>query len=119
MPTTGGTIHRAWMDVKVTFFGRNSNSLLNTCLFGEEAVQKAYKEAVQVSEGFPEEIRDLIRTQKSLLRMSQDLICNMKINIRKLRRLLLQGHEIVVLFLISAGSFPYDMSFYMQSKSAG
>ena len=66
------------MDVKVTFFGRNSNSLLNTCLFGEEAVQKAYKEAVQVSEGFPEEIRDLIRIQKSLLRMSQDLICNMK-----------------------------------------
>ena len=78
MPTTGGKIHRAWMDVKVTFFGRDSSSMLNTCLFGEEAVQKAYIEAVQVSEGFPEEIRDLIRIQKNLLKMSQDLICNMK-----------------------------------------
>lgn len=78
MPTTGGKIHRAWMDVKATFFGRDCSAMLDTCLFGEEAVQKAYKEAVQVSEGFPEEIRDLIRIQKSLLKMSRDLICNMK-----------------------------------------
>ena len=46
MPTTGGKIHLAWMDVKVTIFGRDNSSMLDTCLFGEEAVQKVYKEAV-------------------------------------------------------------------------
>lgn len=91
MPTTGGKIHRAWMDVKATIFGRDSNSMLNTCLFGEEAVQKAYNQAVQVGEGFPEEIRDLIGIQKRLLKMSQDLICNMKNQYQEVAETIIAG----------------------------
>lgn len=91
MATTAGKIHRAWMDVKATLFGHDNNSTLNTCLFGEDASQKAYKEAVKVSEDFPDEIRDLIRHQKNLLRMSQDLIRNMRDQYQEVEETIIAG----------------------------
>lgn len=78
MVTAAGKIHRAWMDVKATLFGHDCKSMLNACVFGEEAAQKAYNEALAACEEFPEEIRDLIQHQKNLLRMSQNLIYNMR-----------------------------------------
>jgi uncharacterized protein (TIGR02284 family) len=76
--TVAGRVYRVWMDIKATFTGHDTNSTLNACEFGEDAAQKAYKEAIKLSENYPDEIRDLIRSQKNLLRMSHDLIRNMR-----------------------------------------
>ena len=41
--TASGKIHRAWMDVKATFSGKDRYSILSSCESGEDAAQKAYK----------------------------------------------------------------------------
>lgn len=76
--TTPGKIYRVWMDVKATFSGHDVRSTLNACEFGEDAAQKAYKEALEAAEEFPTDIQELIGSQKNLLRMSHDLIRNMR-----------------------------------------
>src|ERR1700712_1740886 len=44
--TAAGKIYRTWMDVKSTFTGKDRQATLNSCEFGEDAAQKAYKEAI-------------------------------------------------------------------------
>ena len=44
--TTAGKIYRAWMDVKATFGGDDRHGILASCEFGEDAAQKAYKDAL-------------------------------------------------------------------------
>lgn len=41
-----GTMHRAWMDIKSTFSSGDKNTIINTCITGEEAAIKAYEEAL-------------------------------------------------------------------------
>src|SRR6185295_11239277 len=43
--TVSGKLYRAWMDVKATFTGKDRKSLLEACEYGEDAAQKAYKDA--------------------------------------------------------------------------
>jgi uncharacterized protein (TIGR02284 family) len=76
--TAPGKIYRVWMDVKVTFSGNDTQSTLNACEFGEDSAQKAYKEALALGKDFPREIIDMIQKQKNLLKMSHDLIRNMR-----------------------------------------
>ena len=75
--TAPGKIYRVWMDVKVTFAGNDTQSTLNACEYGEDAAQKAYKEALNVDE-LPVDVREMIQKQKNLLKMSHDLIRNMR-----------------------------------------
>ncbi|MEP6845044.1 MAG: PA2169 family four-helix-bundle protein [Panacibacter sp.] len=75
--TVSGKLHRAWMDVKATFTGKDRTSLLEACEFGEDAAQKAYNAALE-TEGLPEDIRDLIAKQKQELRTSHDEIKAMR-----------------------------------------
>ena len=72
--TVPGTIYQAWMDVKATFSGHDTGSTLEACEFGEDAAQRAYKEAIKASEDFPSDIKHMITSQKNLLKMSHDLI---------------------------------------------
>jgi uncharacterized protein (TIGR02284 family) len=76
--TAPGKIYRVWMDVKATFAGNDTQSTLNACEFGEDAAQKAYKEALNVGSEFPRDITEMIQKQKNLLKMSHDLIRNMR-----------------------------------------
>jgi uncharacterized protein (TIGR02284 family) len=76
--TVAGKVYRVWMDIKATFTGHDTKSTLNACEFGEDAAQKAYKEAIKLSDNYPDDVRDMIRSQKNLLRMSHDLIRNMR-----------------------------------------
>jgi len=41
-----GTMHRTWMDIKSTFSSGDKNTIINTCITGEEAAVKAYEEAL-------------------------------------------------------------------------
>ncbi len=73
--TTGsGKIHRAWMDVKATFSGNDRQSMLESCEYGEDAAQKAYKEALASDAEINADTRQLITDQQSSLKTSHDII---------------------------------------------
>ena len=74
--TTSGKIHRAWMDLKATFTGHNKEGIFGSCIFGEEAAQKAYADALD--ENLPEQINQLISQQKMALAASLDEIRTFK-----------------------------------------
>lgn len=70
---SSGKIYRAWMDLKAIFTGRDRHIILSNCEEGEDAAQRAYKEALK-EEGLPHFLYDLIRGQKELLKDSHDEI---------------------------------------------
>lgn len=72
--TLPGTIYQAWMDVKATFSGHDTTSTLEACEFGEDAAQRAYKDAQKAAEDFPADIKQMITAQKSQLKKSHDLV---------------------------------------------
>ncbi len=73
--TTGlGKIHRAWMEVKATFTGKDRQSVLDACEFGEDAAQKAYRDALASDAEINAETRQLITSQQSSLKNSHDII---------------------------------------------
>lgn len=72
--TVPGKIYHAWMDVKATFSGNDTKSMLSACEFGEDAAQKAYAKAIEKDTALPRDIYDLIARQKSLLKGSHDLV---------------------------------------------
>jgi uncharacterized protein (TIGR02284 family) len=75
--TTAGKIYRTWMDVKATFSGGNRKSVLAACEFGEDAAQKAYRDALKDEELTPD-IRALIESQKSILLQAHDKVKMMR-----------------------------------------
>ncbi|MBN8857932.1 MAG: PA2169 family four-helix-bundle protein [Sphingobacteriales bacterium] len=74
--TVSGKIYRAWMDIKAAFTGKDRKSILESCEFGEDAAQKAYKETLQSDAGlrFSSDIREMITRQKEKLKASHDRI---------------------------------------------
>ena len=72
--TNSGKIYRVWMDVKATFTGHDRQSVLESCEFGEDAAQKAYKLALSSDAEMDAESRQLITDQQSSLKTSHDLI---------------------------------------------
>ena len=73
--TTGlGKIYRVWMDVKATFTGHNRQTVLENCEFGEDAAQKAYKDALASDAEMNADTRQLITSQQSSLKTSHDII---------------------------------------------
>ena len=75
--TTSGKIYRAWMDVKATFTGKDRKAILASCEFGEDAAQKAYKEALEDKDLTPD-VRATIENQKKTLRQAHDKIKSMR-----------------------------------------
>jgi uncharacterized protein (TIGR02284 family) len=72
--TNSGKIYRVWMDVKATFSGKDRQSMLESCEFGEDAAQKAYKEALASDAEMSAETRQLITGQQASLKKSHDII---------------------------------------------
>lgn len=75
--TTAGKIYRTWMDVKATFGGDNRKAVLASCEFGEDAAQKAYKEALE-DEELTTDVRAVIENEKAILREAHDRIKMMR-----------------------------------------
>ena len=69
-----GKIYRAWMDVKATFTGKDRHAILASCEYGEDAAQKAYKDALGSDAEIDADTRQLIVTQQESLKTSHDLI---------------------------------------------
>ncbi|WP_069660984.1 ferritin-like domain-containing protein [Arcticibacter eurypsychrophilus] len=72
--TNSGKIYRVWMDVKATFTGHDRKSVLENCEFGEDAAQKAYKEALSTDNDLPQDIRSMIVDQQIELKVAHDKI---------------------------------------------
>ena len=72
--TSSGKIFRAWMDVKATFSGKDRQAILESCEFGEDAAQKAYRAALASDAEIGAETRQLITKQQSSLKTSHDII---------------------------------------------
>jgi uncharacterized protein (TIGR02284 family) len=68
-----GAIHRAWLELKATFTGHNRHSILSSCEFGEDAVQKAYDSALN-SEKLPEYLATTVLEEKIELKLVHDRI---------------------------------------------
>ena len=63
-----GAIHRAWLDVKATFSGHDRASILAECERGEDAIKKAYKDALTTDNGLPLEVdRILVQQQEGII----------------------------------------------------
>ncbi len=75
--TTAGKIYRTWMDVKATFGGDTRKAVLSSCEFGEDAAQKAYKEALEDDDLSPD-VRALIESQKAILLEAHDRVRMMR-----------------------------------------
>jgi uncharacterized protein (TIGR02284 family) len=71
--TFTGKIYRTWMDVKATFNGDSRKGLLDSCEFGEDAAQKAYKSALDEKE-INSDVRQLIEKQQKSLKESHDVM---------------------------------------------
>jgi len=74
--TTSGKLYRAWMDVKAVFTGSDRYTILANCEYGEDAAQRAYKEALE--EDIPGYIRTTLEAQQQMLRASHDKIKAMR-----------------------------------------
>lgn len=75
--TKRGKIYRVWMDVKAAITGKSRKAILDSCEFGEDAAQRAYKAALEEKE-LSNEVRAVISEQKSSLKRSHDKIKKMR-----------------------------------------
>jgi uncharacterized protein (TIGR02284 family) len=73
--TTGlGKVYRTWMDIKTAFTGKDRQSILDSCEYGEDAAQKAYREALASDAEIDADTRQIITSQQASLKESHDLI---------------------------------------------
>ncbi|GAA4334384.1 PA2169 family four-helix-bundle protein [Mucilaginibacter gynuensis] len=73
--TVTGTIHRAWLDVKATFSGHDRKAILAECERGEDAIKKAYQNALtEDNGGLSSQITQLIIDQKQKIDEGHDRI---------------------------------------------
>ena len=72
--TMSGKVYRVWMDLKAAITGKDRETILGNCEFGEDVAQKAYQAALESEAYMSTEVRQLISEQKSSLKNSHDII---------------------------------------------
>ena len=70
--TNSGKIYRVWMDLKAAIAGKDRQTILNNCEFGEDAAQKAYDTALNSDVDLEPSVRDLVVRQKATLKTGHD-----------------------------------------------
>jgi uncharacterized protein (TIGR02284 family) len=63
--SASGTLHRMWLDVKATFSGHDRKSVLEECERGEDAIKKAYGQALTPENELPPEAATVIANQQA------------------------------------------------------
>lgn len=71
--TISGKVHRAWLDVKAAFTSHDTHDILEECEFGEDAIVKAYKMALD-EESLPAFLRELVTRQQGEILEAHDEI---------------------------------------------
>jgi uncharacterized protein (TIGR02284 family) len=72
--TVSGKIYRVWMDMKSAITGKDRESIIGSCEYGEDVAQRAYEAALESDAYMSTEIRQMITNQKSELKESHDMI---------------------------------------------
>jgi uncharacterized protein (TIGR02284 family) len=72
--TNMGKIYRVWMDLKAAFTGQDRQAILSSCEFGEDAAQRAYRDALSSDAEMSAETRQLITSQQSELKSAHDTV---------------------------------------------
>lgn len=74
-----GKLFRAWMDVKAALTGKDRESILNSCEFGEDNALETYENVLENEREYlsPKHI-SMINTQMSLLRADHDKVKAMR-----------------------------------------
>jgi len=72
--TVSGKVYRVWMDLKAAITGKDRETVLGNCEFGEDVAQRAYEAALESDAYMSTDVRQLITSQKSSLKTSHDLI---------------------------------------------
>ncbi len=70
--TNSGKVYRVWMDLKAAIAGKDRQTILDNCEFGEDAAQKAYDTALNSDVDLEATLRELIVRQKASLRVGHD-----------------------------------------------
>lgn len=71
--SVSGTLHRAWIDVKSLFGGSDRESILSEAERGEDAIKKAYQDALADSE-LPANAVETVTNQASEINAAHDQI---------------------------------------------
>jgi len=71
--SVSGTLHRAWIDVKSIFGGTDRESILSEAERGEDAIKKAYQDAL-TSEELPSNALEKVRSQALEINAAHDEI---------------------------------------------
>jgi uncharacterized protein (TIGR02284 family) len=71
--SVSGTLHRAWIDVKSLFGGSDRASILSEAERGEDAIKKAYQDALE-SNDLPADAVETVRSQASGINAAHDEI---------------------------------------------
>lgn len=72
--TISGKLYRTWMAIKTTFTGTDRYSLFSSCEYGEDAVQRAYSDALSMDVAMPYSMREIIGNQQANLKEAHDTI---------------------------------------------
>lgn len=72
--STAGTLHRTWLDVKATFTGHDRKSILAECERGEDAIKKAYRDALTNEDGSVSAYAELLTKQQAKINEGHDRI---------------------------------------------
>lgn len=70
--STAGAMHRAWVDIKGTFTGRDEKSILSECERGEDSAVEAYRDALE--NDLPANARSLVERQYDVVKRTHDLV---------------------------------------------
>lgn len=71
--SVSGTLHRAWIDVKSLFGGSDRASILSEAERGEDAIKKAYQDALS-SEDLPADALSTVQSQATEINAAHDEI---------------------------------------------
>jgi uncharacterized protein (TIGR02284 family) len=71
--SVSGTLHRVWIDVKSLFGGSDRASILSEAERGEDAIKKAYQDALNNNE-LPFEAREIVSSQAQLINAAHNRI---------------------------------------------
>ena len=74
--TVGAALHRVWMNIKAAST-QGDEAILNECDVSEEATLKSYQDVV-AHPHLPEEVREVIRNQMSLVRLAHERVHALK-----------------------------------------
>ncbi|MEY4541756.1 MAG: hypothetical protein RLZZ306_3513 [Bacteroidota bacterium] len=75
-----GKLHRGWMDIKAAITGSDSNSILDSCEFGEQTIIKAYEDALDAdSDEINNEQKSMLNNHLQLMKTDYEKVKSMQV----------------------------------------